>query len=250
MQALRVDQSRQRFLSGLGTLGTAYRRAFKAEKSEIKMKIFCNTPGAVAVILSALVAKVIGLDDPIEGYAAFTPEWEVEVSPSGRMMRLNGTIEEIYRELLLINPKYEEEFVIAPEPKKEPPPSAKLSANSSSLQGTDWNLGTSICGGRWQAASVRRIKEGIEHLRRVRGRPGSEPGPSRCGRVSCSYNSAIWWCNDDGRPKKLSSFSDIANGAQLLVTRCVEWMNPEPRDIGGQAFHPSKWNVIVRRDRC
>lgn len=54
----------------------------------------------------------------------------------------------------------------------------------------------------------------------------------------------------DTNAKRLSSFSDIANGAQLLVTRCVEWMSPEPTDFGGQAFHLSKWNVVVRRDGC
>jgi hypothetical protein len=26
--------------------------------------------------------------------------------------------------------------------------------------------------------------------------PKSRPGPGMCGRVSCSYQTAIWWCND------------------------------------------------------
>lgn len=41
-----------------------------------------------------------------------------------------------------------------------------------------------------------RIQEGISHLRGVNGKPRNGPGPGNCGRVSCSYNSAIWWCND------------------------------------------------------
>ncbi|PHH88399.1 hypothetical protein CDD83_7596 [Cordyceps sp. RAO-2017] len=186
--------------------------------------------------------KVAGLAAPIDGYEVFIPQWEVEVAPGGRTTKLNGTVQQVYRELLLMNPRYDEDFAV-----RKP---ARSAANAtSSTQGTDWNLGSSICG-RWQPTSVQHVREGIGYLRKVRGQPGSEPGPSRCGRVSCAYNSAIWWCNDDERPKSLSAFEDIANGAQLLVTRCVEWMNPPPSEFGGQAFHPSRWNVIIRGDSC
>jgi hypothetical protein len=36
----------------------------------------------------------------------------------------------------------------------------------------------------------------VRYLRRVQGRPRNGPRPGNCGRVSCSYKSAIWWCND------------------------------------------------------
>ncbi|KJZ79315.1 hypothetical protein HIM_01466 [Hirsutella minnesotensis 3608] len=238
------------------------------------MRYSRHVKGAATVLLSTLVVGIIGLqpaiDAPLEGYDVFTPEWEVEMSPKGRTIRLNGTIEEVYQELLQLNPKYEQEFVSDQEPQQEPSSSPQTPPNStSSIQGIDWNVGSTVCGGKWAPASAQRIREGIRHLRRVRGRPGSQAGPARCGRVSCSYNSAIWWCNDrqqyngrqrsadqimackqDNKYKGLSSFADIADGAQLLVTRCAEWMNPEPKDFGGQAFHPSRWNVIVRSDRC
>lgn len=51
------------------------------------------------------------------------------------------------------------------------------------------------CNNYDQAISSR-IKEGIRYLRGVNGKPSNGPGPGNCGRVSCSYNSAIWWCND------------------------------------------------------
>lgn len=52
--------------------------------------------------------------------------------------------------------------------------------------------------GRYDPAKAIAIWEGINHLNHVCGTPVSKPGPGICGRVSCSYNSAIWWCNDVG----------------------------------------------------
>lgn len=59
-----------------------------------------------------------------------------------------------------------------------------------------------IGGGR---ASSYRIKQGIEYLGTVPGSPGQGPGPGSCGRVSCSYGAAIYWCND------VSALSTTAN---------------------------------------
>lgn len=40
------------------------------------------------------------------------------------------------------------------------------------------------------------INNGISYLFKVVGSPSEGPGPGACARVSCSYKSAIWWCND------------------------------------------------------
>lgn len=41
---------------------------------------------------------------------------------------------------------------------------------------------------------------GINYLRSITGKPKNGPGPNNCGRVSCSWNSAIYWCNDVSCP--------------------------------------------------
>jgi hypothetical protein len=48
----------------------------------------------------------------------------------------------------------------------------------------------------FESANYIRIKEGVNYLRGVPGRPWLAAGPGKCARVSCSWNSAIWWCND------------------------------------------------------
>lgn len=135
-----------------------------------------------------------------------------------------------------------------------------------------------IAGG---TASNRRIQEGIAYLGTVSGTPVEGPGPGACGRVSCSYGGAIYWCNDvsflaslslsltqtyykqtkrqwrmkanfSSKPqnletKVLSSFSAIGDGAQLLVDHCSYAYE---RGVNGQQFYDDGWNVIVKYESC
>lgn len=100
------------------------------------------------------------------------------------MLKLNGTIESIHEQLLAINPNYEAEFAALPQ-------------DSGSLdKRTDFSTSKYTCFGRWRGADSAQIQKGIDYLRKVPGKPTNGPGPGNCGRVSCSWNSAITWCND------------------------------------------------------
>lgn len=111
------------------------------------------------------------------------PEWEVEVSPGGPTVILKGTIEEIRKELLKLNPTWDTDYL-------KPKPSPKLARRF------DFSRDKYVCRGRWPQCSADSIQDGINYLRGVSGQPTNGPGPGNCGRVSCSYDSAIWWCND------------------------------------------------------
>jgi hypothetical protein len=67
------------------------------------------------------------------------------------------------------------------------------------------------------------LAEGINYLRGVPGNPHHGAGPGTCGRVSCSYGSAIYWCNESNTAKTLSGYNAIANSAQhiLLLPRLL-----------------------------
>ncbi|PTB40428.1 hypothetical protein M441DRAFT_141907, partial [Trichoderma asperellum CBS 433.97] len=174
---------------------------------------------------------------PLKDYKVFIPQWEVEVSPGGSMVILNGTIEQVHDELIKLNPNWDNEYL------GENP--SKHSENSTRLldKRTDFSGAQYFCRGRWPEALKEEIKRGIKYLRRVNGRPTNGAGPGNCGRVSCSYHSAIWWCNDDHQPKTLESFGSIADGAQYIVDHCGRYYL-----VSGQVFHKTNWNVIVRED--
>lgn len=127
---------------------------------------------------------------PIDNYGVIIPEWKVEVSPDGPIVILPGTIEEVHETLLELNPDWDIDY------------SAYFDTPRSTLaKRYDFSRDEYFCRDRWPECSADAIETGVNYLRGVPGAPVNGPGPGNCGRVSCSYDSAIWWCND------VSSFS-------------------------------------------
>ena len=114
--------------------------------------------------------------------------WEVPISPGGPVVTLNGTVQEVYAQLLKINPNYGSQLGPTTD-------SSSAYEGNSELNSPEYEIKTIVCGAYYPAL-VARIEEGIKHLRSVPGSPGNGPGPKDCGRVSCSWNAAIYWCND------------------------------------------------------
>lgn len=71
-----------------------------------------------------------------------------------------------------------------------------------------------LCEMAWDSsfASVFHIRQGIDYLRKIHGDCTNGPGPGNCSRVSCSYQSGIWFCNDNPHPISVpcSAFGDRA----------------------------------------
>lgn len=109
-------------------------------------------------------------------------QWEVEVTP-GHMELLNGTIQEAYEQARQINPDF------------TPPGSGKDTAEGIVVRGQHEKRGHVTCGG-FKTGVVVPTLDGVRYLRRITGKPHNQPGPRYCTRVSCSWKSAIWWCND------------------------------------------------------
>ncbi|KAK4195720.1 hypothetical protein QBC40DRAFT_315603 [Triangularia verruculosa] len=73
-------------------------------------------------------------------------------------------------------------------------------------------------GGAGDADSVH-INEGVNYLQSVPGWCNNGPGPNNCGQISCSYNSAIMWCNHNPYPYK-TLCQDFAKYARAVMTGC------------------------------
>lgn len=107
----------------------------------------------------------------------------VQAYPGAPNITLNGTIQEVYAQLLEINPNYDEDW------KNEP---SEMGTVSDAFNLWAYTLRCSPNNGVTQGP----VKEGIEYLRKVRGQPHLGRGPRKCERVSCSWNTGIFWCND------------------------------------------------------
>lgn len=136
---------------------------------------------------------------PIPGYGVQDFEWEVQYNQDKPAVKLNGTVEQVQAKLLQLNPNYEVDMadIIAKYHKEREEASTAFQARD--LNKRDWT----ICNNFPDAANVyggvnggSGIQGGIDYLRGVAGSPTNGPGPGNCGRVSCDYGAAIWWCND------------------------------------------------------
>ncbi|WYZ33917.1 hypothetical protein EsH8_I_000193 [Colletotrichum jinshuiense] len=195
------------------------------------------------IVTTSLAIMISALKAPIEGYDVFIPEWEVQATPGGKNLSFHGTVEHVVDELTQVNPQYAKSFGIdfGSIEKTSHGPLQKR-ADFSKTPYICHNFDTGLVSAGW---------EGIDYLRKVPGKPKASAGPASCGQVSCSWNTAIWWCNDDTKPKELGSYADISDGARWIWNRCTDFEFYSYYS-SGQAFHADNWNVIIKEsdDPC
>ncbi|KAI8311501.1 hypothetical protein K4K61_012056 [Colletotrichum sp. SAR11_59] len=170
-----------------------------------------------AFLPAFLAVEASVLEAPTPGYQVYVPEWEVQATPGGPTIVLNGTVEEVVDKLHEINPDYEE-FL-----------NSTIEQSAALQKRTDFS-GTQVFCGNFGAAERDRFFAGIGYLRGVGGRPSNGAGPGNCGRARSQ--------------KTFSSYPSIADGASRVLEVC----RGDP--LSGQAFHPTDWNVVLRQDSC
>lgn len=186
------------------------------------------------------------------------PEWEVEITPGGPTTVLNGTIEEVHDELLQLNPDWDEEYA-------GNSTDSELTERDSGFElfaRTDFSDAEYHCGGRWPKCRTTFVNQGISYLRRTKGKPTNGPGPGNCGRVSCSFNSAIWWCNDVsfyccGIPieaplvinnlipeRQVKDFEQLFKHCRWCCFYCEEVLRSRQRTTGARKDEHAVWSSI------
>jgi len=190
----------------------------------------------IVSVLSTILASAFAAQElkaPIQGYGVVDLSWDVEITPGGPRQIFNGTVQQVVAQLSKVNPNWEEDFKVSIASKK-----ASTFAPRGLVKRDHFN-----CGNPWAPADYGRVIQGVDYLNGVPGQPGNGPGPGNCGRVSCSYKAAIWWCNDNSYSYTLSGFSAIAAGARIVADNCHSGSS-----TSGQWFSDNNWNVIVRYD--
>ncbi|KAK3322866.1 hypothetical protein B0H66DRAFT_216165 [Apodospora peruviana] len=159
---------------------------------------------AIATVLAVIMAQTsLAVETPIPGYTVVDIEWDIEVAPGQREI-LNGTVQEVYAQAVELNPNFKINNPVA-----LPSNEVERALSTRSRIDRRW-----VNCNNWPLAERSRLQEGINYLRGVGGRPTNGPGPGNCGRVSCSWHAAIWWCND----VSFQSFS-------LLVDTCRHYIH-------------------------
>ncbi|KAK4221914.1 hypothetical protein QBC38DRAFT_460955 [Podospora fimiseda] len=179
-----------------------------------------------------------------EGFTVAELEWEVETTPGGSNVTLTGTVEQVHAKLLEINPNWDEEFA---------PIIAKRNAEAMAAEGItpkadgvlskrDWT----VCGDSGyghDGAHTGAIETGVAYLRGLSGQASRGPGPRSCVQVSCSWSSAIWYCNNNSYTKYMP-WVHIANAGQVLLDSCKYYTWPNWW-VSGERHHDDGWFAIV-----
>ncbi|KAK4449547.1 hypothetical protein QBC34DRAFT_380007 [Podospora aff. communis PSN243] len=90
---------------------------------------------------------------------------------------------------------------------------------------------------------------GIDYLEDIIGNCRAAPGPGSCGRVSCSYDTGIWYCNDN-TDEYWVPCGWIGDVAATVVTECTVKIEDKLYGVKGQIFDSRNWNVIVAGTLC
>lgn len=177
--------------------------------------------------------------------------WAVESVPGNETSTiiLNGTVQDVYKNLTATNPHYEDLLRKYKASKASTALPESFHSFDSMDDGVPRNCGyCNVCTKRWIPAAYMIILDGINQLNNLTGKPANPPGPGWCGRVSCEWGSSIWWCNDSDERKELDSWSQIAGAAEDITRQCFWRTRDHSLVPGGQIFQPGGWNVVVRHD--
>ncbi|RSL66562.1 hypothetical protein CEP54_003648 [Fusarium duplospermum] len=180
---------------------------------------------ASAIPQASNLPKVVSA--PIDGYEIAPMKWTGQVDKRSENITLEGTLEEITVKAREINP----DFGASPSVEKR-------------------GFGKINCGwGGKGRAGVLAIKEGIDYLQGINGYCGLDDGPYKCARVSCSWDSAIWLCNDNDTPLRVPC-KDLGPFAAKIREDCMSSGWSEPMTQGQLFSDEGNWNVIVGKDSC
>ncbi|KAG5995267.1 hypothetical protein E4U43_003068 [Claviceps pusilla] len=193
-------------------------------------------------LLSLLAGRSLALDPPLPGYGVVDIEWNVQVKRGEPATNITGTVEEVEAELTRRNPNWKHEL----DDLSTGGDGAHRLAKRAEVEQVYCD--SIVHDYRWPLASTYALIGGIRYLKSVPGKPGANPGPGMCGRISCSWDSAIWWCNDNDHYFQLDSYKEIASAAQEVMDQC-HFLDTTAK-TKGQAFVKGGWNVILRGDSC
>ncbi|KAK7959920.1 uncharacterized protein PG986_004774 [Apiospora aurea] len=152
--------------------------------------------------------------------------WRGNVTVDGPIYEFNGTVQEIYAQIKEVNPAYE----LMPRKHLSSDPMHSLThVQCETPYGPPDD---------WGYAVTNNIQDGITYLESLTGDCGVTPGP--CGRVSCSWDSAISWCWNNPTGGYTLKCSQLAGYAQAVVNNCPY----RPNEVWGEAYDSAGFSVF------
>ncbi|KUJ19191.1 uncharacterized protein LY89DRAFT_479656 [Mollisia scopiformis] len=164
----------------------------------------------------------------------------------GHAVQLNGTIQEINTQMVANFPDFNMDALVAANlAKREAEAEAATPANLFTRSKSGM-LCWPVPSQDWSLCSVSVIGQGITYLDNFNGLCGV--GANSCVRISCSYSSAIYLCNDNDYGIT-PTCPYMGSYAQDIINDCSHCEGPNDCVTCGQEFDSDNYNIIVR-DNC
>ncbi|KAI1102027.1 hypothetical protein F4804DRAFT_334692 [Jackrogersella minutella] len=172
--------------------------------------------------------------------------WKGQVKPGEATVSITGTAEEIYKQIIVINPNYEYELGIYSNYStvkiRDLEPIKKRATTSD-----DWtcDYGTNV--------NAESIGVGIRYLYSIANAdcsaPPGVPGAGGCTASSCNSGAGIWLCNDSSNEANIPCTIIADNAVEVLIycqTTTYNGGNSWTTNTHGQIFSDDHtWNVIL-----
>jgi hypothetical protein len=143
-------------------------------------------------------------------------DWDITVFPDQPPYRLKGTVQSVMAQAELINPNFKTtfNFTESTEPSepsedssgcayRDPKGIVRRNEEQKRCTGCTWACMPPaaqfriMCLNKFhELGHPKAIVAAIPYLRHVPGKPSNGPGPMNCGRISCSLDTGIFWCNN------------------------------------------------------
>ncbi|KAI7309610.1 hypothetical protein KC315_g12920 [Hortaea werneckii] len=198
---------------------------------------------SVIQLLAAANALAYGsplteVDSVPEGYEIVPAKWTGEIVPGEGPVTLEGCVESLREQILKINPDY---F------KNQDKTSASSTLAARTIGGCRGRaIGKNVqCGVPYGTVHGSDISSGLVYLSNIGG--CMTLGGKQCSRVSCSYNSGIFACNDNSDTVQ-APFSLISDIGGDMFGQCAGF--DDGADFTAQAFTDEGWNVLMKRQSC
>ncbi|KAK4455195.1 hypothetical protein QBC34DRAFT_490277 [Podospora aff. communis PSN243] len=192
-------------------------------------------------------------DKTLEGKTLYPLEWRGVLEAGKPEVYLKGeTFEDIEKQAKALNPKYtifaprnataEAEARASREKKMKSGESLLLSSRQTQATHCGWPPTWAAANDYWA------VWDGVYYLQSITGDCRANPGPGACGRVSCSWDNAIYYCNDN-HVEHWEPCRWIGDVAGNIADSCW-WYNGVGFSVLGQAFDYRNWNTIVAWGDC
>ncbi|KAK3989081.1 hypothetical protein QBC44DRAFT_370457 [Cladorrhinum sp. PSN332] len=165
-------------------------------------------------------------------------EWDIPLSVDGPTVKQWGTVQQVRANMTAYYPGWDKTFPVRSFTDSLPEEDITVSRYTQESYKCD-NLG---------GCDRDRIVDGVNYLMSVPGKPRMDAGPGKCIRVSCSWDAAIFMCNDNDHEYYLNAFTDVSSAAYFLYNQC------RSGDIYGhmssQVWYKEHWNTMIKWDKC